>query len=124
MNDNIGNAFNEKLSKILIEIKEEDVPSNYSTFYQKNLDIQNPKKVNIKINNKVIHQSKLLNYFKKNYEIKKIEKETNDLIKSIKKKKDYSVSYKDLMLLESLKSDGVQISKKYKKEIYMRKSKI
>ena len=114
IDENISNAFNEKLSKILIEIKKEDVPSNYSTFYQKNLDIQNPKKVNIKINNKVIHQSKLLNYFKKNYEIKKIEKETNNLMKSIKKKKDYSVSNKDLMLLESLKSDGVQISKKYK----------
>ena len=114
IDENISNAFNEKLSKILIEIKEEDVPSNYSTFYQKNLDIQNPKKVNIKINNKIIHQSKLLNYFKKNYEIKKIEKETNDLMKSIKKKKDYSVSNKDLMLLESLKSDGVKISKKYK----------
>ena len=35
-------------------------------------------------------------------------------MKSIKKKKDYSVSNKDLMLLESLKSDGVKISKKYK----------
>ena len=117
IDENISNAFNEKLSKILIEIKEEDVPSNYFTFYQKNLNIQNPKKVNIKINNKVIHQSKLLNYFKKNYEIKKIEKETNDLFdrlyKNIKKK-DYSVSKKDLMLLESLKSDGVQISIKYK----------
>jgi hypothetical protein len=117
IDENISNAFNEKLSKILIKIKEEDVPSNYSTFYQKNLDIQNPKKVNIKINNKVIHQSKLLNYFKKNYEIKKIEKEANDLFdrlyKNIKKK-DYSVSKKDLMLLESLKSDGVQISIKYK----------
>ena len=117
IDENISNAFNEKLSKILIEIKEEDVPSNYFTFYQKNLNIQNPKKVNIKINNKVIHQSKLLNYFKKNYEIKKIEKEANDLFdrlyKNIKKK-DYSVSKKDLMLLESLKSDGVQISIKYK----------
>ncbi len=117
IDENISNAFNEKLSKILIEIKEEDVPSNYSTFYQKNLDIQNPKKVNIKINNKVIHQSKLLNYFKKNYEIKKIEKETNDLFDKLyknRKNKDYSVSKKDLMLLESLKSDGVQISIKYK----------
>ena len=117
IDENISNAFNEKLSKILIEIKEEDVPSNYSTFYQKNLDIQNPKKVNIKINNKVIHQSKLLNYFKKSYEIKKIEKETNDLFDKLyknRKNKDYSVSKKDLMLLESLKSDGVQISIKYK----------
>ena len=117
IDENISNAFNEKLSKILIEIKEEDVPSNYFTFYQKNLNIQNPKKVNIKINNKVIHQSKLLNYFKKNYEIKKIEKETNDLFDKLyknRKNKDYSVSKKDLMLLESLKSDGVQISIKYK----------
>jgi alpha-N-acetylglucosamine transferase len=88
------------------------------------LDIQNPKKINIKINNKIIHQSKLLNYFKKNYEIKKIEKEANDLINRLYKNlknKDYPVSNKDLMLvsnkdlmlLESLKSDGVQISKKY-----------
>jgi hypothetical protein len=117
IDENISNAFNEKLSKILIEIKEEDVPSNYFTFYQKNLNIQNPKKVNIKINNKVIHQSKLLNYFKKSYEIKKIEKETNDLFDKLyknRKNKDYSVSKKDLMLLESLKSDGVQISIKYK----------
>ena len=117
INENIGNAFNDKLFKILIKIKKEDVPSNYSTFYQKNLDIQNPKKVNLKINNKIIHQSKLLNYFKKNYEIKKIEKEANDLIDRLYKnlkKKDYSVSNKDLMLLGSLKSDGVQISNKYK----------
>ena len=117
IDENISNAFNEKLSKILIEIKKENVPSNYSTFYQKNLNVQNPKKVNIKINNKVIHQSKLLNYFKKNYEIKKIEKETNNLIKSVKRKKNYSVTNKDLMLLESLQSDGVKISKKYQKFI-------
>ena len=74
VNENIGNAFNEKLSKFLIDINEEDVPANFSTFYKKNLDSQNPKKFNIKINNNLIHQSKLLNYFKKNYEIKKIEK--------------------------------------------------
>ena len=124
IDENISNAFNEKLSKILIEIKKENVPSNYSTFYQKNLNVQNPKKVNIKINNKVIHQSKLLNYFKKNYEIKKIEKETNNLIKSIKKKKNYSVTNKDLMLLESLRSDGVKISKKYQKFIELDQSKV
>ena len=94
------------------------------SFYQKNLDIQNPKKVNIKINNKVIHQSKLLNYFKKNYEIKKIEKETNNLIKSVKRKKNYSVTNKDLMLLESLQSDGVKISKKYQKFIVLDQSNV
>ena len=111
--ENIENAFKEELSKILSKISIEDVPSNYSTFYTKNLINQNPKKTSIKINNKIIHQSKLLNYFKESYNIKQVEKDTNDLIKKIKKNKDYFVSRKDLMLLESLQSDGVEISKKY-----------
>ena len=38
----------------------------------------------------------------------------NKLLKSIKKNKDYNVSTKDLILLESLVSDGVVIKKKYK----------
>ena len=100
---------------MLGKINVEDIPSNYSTFYTKNLINQNPKKSKIKINNKIIYQSKLLNYFKESYNIKKVEKDTNDLIKSIKKNKNYFVSTKDLMLLESLQSDGVKISKKYLK---------
>ena len=113
--ENIENAFKKELSKMLGNINVEDIPSNYSTFYTKNLINQNPKKSKIKINNKIIYQSKLLNYFKESYNIKKVEKDTNDLIKSIKKNKKYFVSTKDLMLLESLQSDGVKISKKYLK---------
>ena len=115
VSENIENAFNKELSKMLGKINIEDIPSNYSTFYTKNLINQNPKKSKIKINNKIIYQSKLLNYFKESYNIKKVEKDTNDLIKSIKKNKNYFVSTKDLMLLESLQSDGVEISKKYLK---------
>lgn len=115
VSENIENAFNKELSKMLGKINIKDIPSNYSTFYTKNLINQNPKKSKIKINNKIIYQSKLLNYFKESYNIKKVEKDTNDLIKSIKKNKNYFVSTKDLMLLESLQSDGVKISKKYLK---------
>ena len=115
VSENIENAFKKELSKMLGKINVEDIPSNYSTFYTKNLINQNPKKSKIKINNKIIYQSKLLNYFKKSFNIKKVEKDTNDLIKSIKKNKNYFVSTKDLMLLESLQSDGVKISKKYLK---------
>ena len=115
VSENIENAFKKGLSKMLGKINVEDIPSNYSTFYTKNLINQNPKKSKIKINNKIIYQSKLLNYFKESYNIKKVEKDTNDLIKSIKKNKKYFVSTKDLMLLESLQSDGVKISKKYLK---------
>ena len=115
VSENIENAFKKELSKMLGKINVKDIPSNYTTFYTKNLINQNPKKSKIKINNKIIYQSKLLNYFKESYNIKKVEKDTNDLIKSIKKNKNYFVSTKDLMLLESLQSDGVKISKKYLK---------
>jgi hypothetical protein len=75
---------------------------------------QNLKEKNIKINNKIIHQSKLLKYFEDNYDLKKANDDLNKLLKSIKKNKDYEVSIKDLILLESLISDGLEISKKYK----------
>ena len=124
VSENIENAFKKELSKMLGKINVEDIPSNYSTFYTKNLINQNPKKSKIKINNKIIYQSKLLNYFKESYNIKKVEKDTNDLIKSIKKNKKYFVSTKDLMLLESLQSDGVKISKKYLKLFQFNQSNI
>jgi len=67
----------------------------------------------IKINNKIIHQSKLLNYFRKDIKKENIEKDLNDFLKKIKKNKKYYISTKDIILIESLKSDGVQILKKY-----------
>ena len=112
--DNIGNAFNNKLKEILVAINEQEVPSNYSSFYFKNTNTKTLKEKYIKINNKIIHQSKLLKYFQQNYEIKKFEDDLNKLLKSIKKNKDYKVSIKDLILLESIVSDGPKISKKYK----------
>ena len=112
--DNIENAFNKELKKILASVNQDEVPSNYSSFYFSNLKTQTLKEKNIKINNKIIHQSKLLKYFENNYEIEKAEDEINKLLKLIKKIKDYEVTNKDLILLESLVSDGVKISKKYK----------
>ena len=113
LDEKIGNAFNEELKGILAKINLEDVPANYSTFYSNNLNNQKKRTFDIEINNKIIHQSKLLNYFMEKKEISKIEKDTNTLLKSIKKNKKYFVSINDLILLESLISDGVQISKKY-----------
>lgn len=111
--ENLGGAFSDELLKILEKIDEDKVPSNYSSFYNANFKNKKVFKKNIKINNKVIHQSKLLRYFEDEYELQKIEKETNDIIKKIKKNKDYFVSTKDLIILESLISDGVKILKKY-----------
>ena len=112
--DNIENAFSTELKRVLSKVTQEQVPSNFSSFYNDNLVYQPLKKKNTKINNKIIHQSKLLKYFEEQDDFEKVENDLNKLLKSIKKNKDYAVSIKDLILLESLISDGVVISKKYK----------
>ncbi len=112
--DNIENAFRSELKRILTKVSKEQVPSNFSSFYNDNLTLPTLKEKNIKVNNKIIHQSKLLKYFEDQNDIEKVEEDLNKLLKSIKKNKDYNVSNKDLILLESLISDGVKIKKNYK----------
>jgi len=109
----LPNIFNKELSSILKKINKNKVPSNFTTFYDKNIDPDKIQESKIKFNNKILHQSKLLNYFLNKTSLPKIENETNDLLKKIKKNKKYSFSIKDIILVESLKSDGVQILKKY-----------
>ena len=112
--DGIDKAFEETLLNFLNNIKFEDVPSNYTTFYEKNINFnKNIETKKIKINNKLIHQSKLINYFLNQQDIKKTEKDLNDFLKKTKKNKKYFVSKKDIILIEALKSDGIKISKKY-----------
>ena len=109
----LSNAFNKELSKILRTINQNKIPSNFTTFYEENREFDKDKELKIKFNNKIFHQSKLLNYFLNKTSLPKVEKETNDLLKKIKKNKKYFFSIKDTMMIESLKSDGVQILKKY-----------
>ncbi len=122
--DKIENAFRSELKRVLSKVSKEQVPSNFSSFYNDNLTIPALKKKNIKVNNKIIHQSKLLKYFEDQYEVKRVEDDLDKLLKSIKKNKDYKVSIKDLIMLESLISDGVLISKKYKNMFEFDKSNI
>ena len=120
---NLSNAFDVELSKILNSINEDQIPSNFTTFYNQNKEPDKKEKVEIKINNKIFHQSKLLNYFLNKTSLPKVEKETNDFLKKIKKNKKYIFSKKDIMMIESLKSDGVQVLKKYDK-IYENKKNV
>jgi hypothetical protein len=120
--EGIGNAFDEELKRLLKEIDEVDIPSNFTTFYKQY--ISNDKIINkkIKYNNKVLHQSKLINYFNGDYAKSKIEEDLNKFLKKIKKDKKYSLSKKDIIFLEALKSDGIEISKKYKNLYKINKS--
>ena len=112
---NLSKVFDEKLSDILKTINKNQVPSNLTKFYEQNKESPKEIELKIKFNNKIVHQSKLLNYFLNKTSLPKVEKEANDLLKKIKKNKKYSFTKKDIMMVESLKSDGVQILKKYDK---------
>ena len=113
-NDNIENAFDLELKLLLNELNQEDVPANFTRFYENYTNEDKAKLTNIKINNKILHQSKLINYFRKDSSIKNITKDLNDSLKRVKKNKKYFFSRKDIILVEALKSDGIQVSSKYK----------
>tara|TARA_B100000902_G_C27277073_1_gene899443 strand:- start:7 stop:1770 length:1764 start_codon:yes stop_codon:yes gene_type:complete len=115
--EGIANAFDNELKKLLNQIDYEDVPSNFTSFYDsyKKKDEVIAKK--IKFNNKILHQSKLIRYFSGYYSKSKIEEDLNKFLKKIKKDKKYFLSKKDIIFLEALRSDGIKISKKYN-ELY------
>ena len=112
-NDGLANAFDTELKVFLKDIKPTEIPDNLTSFYYTNIKIEKNLDKKIKINNDIIHQSKLINYFNGDYAKSKIEKDTNNLLKKIQKNKKYFLSKKDVILIESLKYDGIEISEKY-----------
>ncbi len=120
--ESIGNAFDLELEKFLKKIDETDVPSNFTTFYKQNIRDDETINKKIKYNNKILHQSKLVNYFNGDYAKSKIEEDLNKFLKKIKKDKKYFLSKKDIIFLEALKSDGIEISKKYENLYKINKS--
>ena len=111
--EGISDAFDVELKNFLSKIDINDVPSNFTTFYNKHIKNEEIIVTKIKFNNKILHQSKLINYFNGDYAKSKIEEDLNKFLKKIKKDKKYFLSKKDIIFLEALKSDGVNISKKY-----------
>ena len=74
-NDGLENAFNIELKMFLNMIKKEEVPSNYTRFYKRYIESDEVELTSFKFNNKILHQSKLLNYFKEDISVKKITKD-------------------------------------------------
>ncbi len=111
--DGYSNAFDNELKNFLDEIALENVPSNFTTFYLDYIKEENKELSNIKFNKDILHQSRLVNYFNGDFAKSKIKKDLNNFLKKIKKDKKYILSKKDIILIESIKSDGIEISKKY-----------
>ena len=111
--DEVSEAFNYKLVEFLDGIDETEIPSDYTVFYNSYKKASISKNKKIKFNNKIIHQSKILDHFKEESNLKNVEKDLENLLKKIKKDKKYFFSTKDIIMLESLKSDGIKFPKKY-----------
>ncbi len=111
--DKIDNAFEDKLKDLLQEIELDQISSEHTSFYLENINTDKKKQTKIKYNDDLLHQSKLIRYFNGDYNQTKIEKDLNNFLKKIKKNKKYSLSKKDIILIESLKSDGIKVDKKY-----------
>jgi hypothetical protein len=120
--EGIEDAFDEELRKYLKQIDETDVPSNFTTFYNQYIKSDEIINKRIKYNNKILHQSKLVNYFNGDYAKSKIEEDLDKFLKKIKKDKEYFLSKKDIIFLEALKADGIEISKKYENLYKVNKS--
>ena len=111
--DNLADAFDVKLRKLLEKFQLDQISSKNSSFYLNYINSEEIKRKKIKYNEDLIHQSKLIKYFSGDYSRNKIEKDLNNFLKKIKKNKKYVLSKKDIILIESLKSDGIKVDKKY-----------
>ena len=114
INNEIPNAFNNELKNILKNFELEELSSDLTEFYSKSMD-QEGLNNDIKFNNKILHQSKLVKYFgEKNISNKKIEKDFNNYLKKIKKSKENYLITKDIILIEAMVSDGIEVKEEYK----------
>ena len=108
--DKIFNVYSEELSNILKSIDVNSIPESYMSLVDQYSQEELRSTKNIKFDNNIIHKSKILKYFlEEDYNIKKIEKDLKNVYKKIKKNKKYFISIQDIIVLESLQSDGINL---------------
>ncbi|MBA1339744.1 MAG: hypothetical protein FD548_000436 [Pelagibacterales bacterium] len=110
--DKLLSVFTEELSIILRSLDPDEIPENYLALVKKNLEQNIIFSKKIKFKNDVLHRSKVIKHFlDKNHKNSKTEKDLKEVYKKIKKNKKYFISIKDIVVLESLKIDGVTLPK-------------
>ena len=110
--DKLFNVYSEELSNILKAIDLDEIPESYRELVSQNLDRNLGTIKQIKFDNDILHRSKVIKHFLDNSEkINRTEKDFKAVYKKIKKNKKYFMSIKDIIVLESLKVDGVALPK-------------
>jgi hypothetical protein len=111
--DNLSNVYTKFMSDKLKELMTNDIPENFANVVEKNIiDEEEYKLGKIKYDDKILHKSRVVRYYTEDdTPIQKTQKDLIAVYKRIKKNKNYFFSAKDLALIESLKEDGLIISK-------------
>ena len=110
--DKLLNVYKEELTLILKSIQLNEIPENYLKLVKENStqNILSDKK--IKFENDILHRSKIIKHFlNQNVKKSKTEKDLKEVYKKIKRNKKYFISIKDIVVLESLKIDGIILPK-------------
>ena len=110
--DKLSNIFVKFMSDNLQKINLDEIPESYHEAVEKNIISEEEFKLGkVKYDDKILHRSRLVKYFNKESNKKKIQKDFNKIYKKIRKNKKYFFSAKDLALVESFASDGLEIPK-------------
>ena len=111
--DKLINVYTKHLSDFLKKMDPKDIPDNFVKIVKRNIISEDVSVLGkIKYDDKVLHRSKVIKIFtEKNPNKKKIKKDFSNVYKKIKRNKKYFFSIKDVILLETLSSDGLKIPK-------------
>ena len=111
--DKLDDVYKEYLSDILKELDIDDVPDEYKKIVKTNIILEkNSDLGKIKYDDKVLHRSRVIKFFTEDQTDKdKINKDFLKIFKKISKNRNYFFSIKDVILLESLASEGVKMPK-------------
>ena len=108
--DKLYNVYSKELLVILNSINPKEIPESYAELVEENLSQNTDSFKKIKFDNEILHRSKVIKHFlNDNEKISKTEKDFKSVYKKIKKNKKYFISIKDIIVLESLKFDGVTL---------------
>ena len=108
MKDELLDVYTEELANILKSIDLNEIPENYKELVAQNQNINLTKK--IKFDNDILHRSKIIKHFlDNNTKLSRTEKDFKSVYKKIKKNKKYFISIMDIIVLESLATDGISL---------------
>ena len=111
--DKLSNIYAEYLSDTLKSIDPSDIPDNLKKIVKVNIILEKNKELGrIKYDDKILHRSKVIKFFiEESPNKEKINKDFLKIYKKIKRNKKYFFSIKDVIVLETLSSDGFKMPK-------------